>query len=134
MPSVQAGRSGTEVHKTDRTELTDSTVTVLREQSHMLDQALGGIGPVNLTFREFICVLPDHVTARHSKSQLREWYRTADIDGDGFITLYEFFIWALSVASSTVWTSASCETMCSRLLSDGEAALRLTLGCLPGTL
>ena len=53
-----------------------------------------------LTFDEFMSALPEDTRRLNSKKALREVFDLADIDGNGEVTMDEYFVWTLGVADS----------------------------------
>ena len=94
----------------DTKSLTDAMTDALRGQSRLLENALGKSGPVSLTFDEFCILLPERMTRVNSNAQLADWFTLVDRDNDGAATLYEFFLWALGVASGASASLADSST------------------------
>jgi len=47
-------------------------------------------GDLELTFDEFLTALPDRLRSRYSRAKLGSFFRLADKDGDGSISMSEF--------------------------------------------
>lgn len=49
-----------------------------------------------LTFEEFLSMQPPTLREEHTHDEMREWFSLADTDGNGTISLNEWFSWSLS--------------------------------------
>ena len=67
----------------------------MRFAEHDLD------GDQKLDFEEYLAMMPSRVRETHPRSQLRAWFDTADVNGDGVLSLTEFFSWSLANAVTT---------------------------------
>ena len=56
-------------------------------------------GSRSLSWEEFECAVPKELKEECSPAQLRAIFDSADADGDGDLTMDEFFLWTLGVAS-----------------------------------
>jgi Ca2+-binding EF-hand superfamily protein len=52
-----------------------------------------------LDFEEFLKMQPASVHAKHSREEIRKWFDAADDNGDGELSIEEFFKWSLHKAS-----------------------------------
>ena len=74
-----------------------------------------------LDFEEFINVLPPQTTKWHSRTEIREWFKIADVDGDGVLSLTEYFVWSLNFASRK--SGSGIEGVFRRYDQDGSGKL-----------
>ena len=52
-----------------------------------------------LDFKEFCAFQPAKIRAKVSENELRKWFDAADTDGNGTLTLNEFFTWSLGTSA-----------------------------------
>ena len=78
-------------------------------------------GNNELDFEEFIKVLPPHTTKWHSRREIREWFKLADLDGNGVLSLQEFFLWSLNFAARK--SGSGIEGVFRRYDQDGSGKL-----------
>jgi len=57
-------------------------------------------GDERLAFDEFLIMLPPAMLDRYSTAQIRIWFDTADLDGNGDLSVNEFFVWSLNNATA----------------------------------
>lgn len=74
-------------------------------------------GNSSLSFEEFIAYLPSHIRSGRSPQQLRELFESADSNGDGVLTVSEFFMLALCNAA----TKFGAEALASVFAANGPA-------------
>ena len=55
-------------------------------------------GDQQLDWDEFYLVIPEDMKSKTPKDQLKKLFEEADADGSGFVTIDEYFLWALNVA------------------------------------
>lgn len=52
-----------------------------------------------LDWDEFLEMQPTRIRETHSEAEIREWFEMADVDGNGSVSINEFFIWTLQKES-----------------------------------
>ena len=72
----------------------------VQENSRAADASSGKSNKVHLFLEDFMGILPTLMADAASPEQLGEWFRMADIDGDGAIDLTDFFAFSLAVATA----------------------------------
>ena len=78
-------------------------------------------GDKQLDFDEFISAIPMKTRELYTETALREAFDMADIDKSGFISMDEYFMWALTVAEQV---GSGLEAIFRRY--DASGALRRT--------
>ena len=53
---------------------------------------------VDVRFSQFLAMQPASLRARYSTEQIRQWFREADLDGNGVLSVNEFFRYSLANA------------------------------------
>ena len=79
-------------------------------------------GNQQLDFEEFYAMLPSSVHASCTDSDVRWWFNSADTDGDGNISVNEFFLWSLHNAQEK-WGSNALEAAFLKYDADGTGQL-----------
>jgi len=76
---------------------------------------------MQLSWDEFINVLPAKVRRENSQQQLIEIFNSIDTDGSGSISMDEYFLFALSIAAEQ--TGAGIEMIFRKYDENGEGSL-----------
>jgi Ca2+-binding EF-hand superfamily protein len=71
---------------------------ILMRQHVMFFHEADKMGNLCLEFDEFEAELPDLVRQKHSQQELLRWFRLADKDGRGSITMAKFVEWSVTMA------------------------------------
>ena len=79
-------------------------------------------GNQHLDFEEFYAMLPSTVHASFTDADVRWWFNSADTDGDGSISVNEFFLWSLHNAQEK-WGSNALEAAFVKYDGDGTGHL-----------
>ena len=53
-------------------------------------------GDCKLDWDEFYAMQPKHLRSQFSPQVIRSWFDAADINGDGVLSINEFFLWTMS--------------------------------------
>lgn len=78
-------------------------------------------GNEELDFDEWVAMLPAKTRNSRTQEQLRDIFKVADINGNGVLSLDEFFLWSLSLASMT--SGADAESAFSKFDTNGDGRL-----------
>ena len=57
-------------------------------------------GSMSLDFEEFLAMQPARIRETYSADEIRSWFNAADTDGNGVLSINEFFCWSLNNAST----------------------------------
>ena len=63
-------------------------------------------GNEKLDFEEFLAIIPSSIRSKHSTAEIRGWFDECDPNGDGVLSINEFFVWSLTDASRQFGSSA----------------------------
>lgn len=53
-------------------------------------------GDMQLEWEEFLAMQPKHVRAANSLDEIKSWFKAADLNGNGTVSINEFFSWTLA--------------------------------------
>ena len=57
-------------------------------------------GNTRLTFEEFVAMQPRRVRDTHTLEEMQQWFVDADENGDGTLSINEFFKWSLGKSTA----------------------------------
>ena len=100
---------------------TDAARAAMRQHASFFADANVAAMDQELTFAEFVDVLPAHLREQRPLADLISWFEMIDADGDGTVTLDEYFKWSISAAS--IVSGAGVVAIFKRYDADGSGRL-----------
>ena len=68
---------------------------VQRDAMRFYEADAKGNSDHKLDFKEFLVMQPPAIKKSHTEAEIRGWFDAADTDGDGAVSINEFFVWTL---------------------------------------
>ena len=68
---------------------------VQRDAMRFYEADAKGNSDHKLDFKEFLVMRPPAIKKSHTEAEIRGWFDAADTDGDGAVSINEFFVWTL---------------------------------------